>query len=95
MDWRISRVANEPIPVFPNLQEPIKVTLTDEQLWQIWQRIELIDAHFEACCAFQLDKCDYDNEYNELYRYLHLAGVEQWRTPFDRDDFEAWINGKR
>ena len=62
------------------------------QLVAIWERIELIDKHFERCCAFQMDWCHYGDEYNELYGRLHLAGVEEWRTPWDAADFWSWLN---
>lgn len=68
-----------------------KIPFTDEQLRVIWARIELIDQHFARCCAFQMDRCHHGDEYNELYGRLHLAGVPQWKTPFDRDEFEAFM----
>jgi hypothetical protein len=63
---------------------PSSVTFTDEQLREIYDRIELIDQHFERCCGFQRDYCTYGGEYNKMYDMLHLAGLEEWRTPFDR-----------
>lgn len=70
---------------------PAMIPFTDEQLRAIWARIQLIDQHFERCCAFQRDGCHYGDESDELYGRLHMAGVEQWKTPFDNDEFEAWM----
>jgi hypothetical protein len=78
-------------PEIPQIQV---VEFTDDQLRQIYDRIELISKHFERCCGSQRDVCHYDHEYDKLYQILHLAGVEEFRTPFDREEFEHWLGNR-
>lgn len=68
-----------------------KIPFTDEQLRAIYARIELIDQHFDRCCAFDRDQCHYGAEHDELYGRLKLAGVPDHMTPFDRAEFEDWM----
>jgi len=82
---------NERDIVPPAIPEGQVIEFTDEQLRQVYDRIELIDRHFERCCAFQQDACHYGDEYNELYKILDLAGVPSVKTPFDRTEFEEWL----
>lgn len=67
------------------------VHLTSEQMRQIYDRTELIDQHFDRCCAHHLDKCTYGEEYDKLYEMLVAAGVPEAKTPMSRDAFEAWM----
>lgn len=75
----------------PPIPDGQVVEFTDQQLRQVYDRIELIDQHFERCCAFQRDSCHYADEYNQLYKILHLAGVPEAKTPFGRPAFEQWL----
>lgn len=78
-------------PISPDMSTHKPIPFTKDQLRAIWERIEKYNAHFEACCAFQKDGCHYEDDYNELYGFLILAGVESWKTPFDREAFESWL----
>jgi hypothetical protein len=80
--------------VGPDIPDGKVVSLTDDQLRQLYARIELIDRHFAKCCAFQMDKCHYGDEYDHLYGYLHIAGVNDAITPFGRDKFEEWMRNR-
>lgn len=73
---------------------PLSVTLTDRQIREIWARIVEIKTHFDSCCAFQIDKCQYAPEYDQLYKFLHLAGAPEVKTPFTSQEFEAWMAGR-
>lgn len=84
---------NDIVP--PEISEGTVVELSVAQLRQIYDRVELIDRHFEKCCAFQMDSCRYGDEYNQLYGYLHLAGLDPAVTPFDRGEFEQWISERK
>ena len=78
------------IPVSPDMTST-PIPFTDTELRAIYARIELIDKHFDACCAFQLDQCWFASEYNDLYGRLHMAGLPEVRTPIDRSGFDAWL----
>lgn len=78
-------------PLIPDGQV---VEFSDDQLRQVYDRIELIDRHFERCCGFQADICRYGDEYNELYKIIHLAGLEEHKSPFGRSEFEQWLAGR-
>lgn len=78
----------------PEIPDGKVVDFTDDQLRQVYDRIELIDQHFERCCAFQKDACHYGDEYDRLYGILDLAGVPKHETPFERDEFERWLSGR-
>lgn len=80
--------------VGPSIPE-MKMYFTEKQLRQIWVRIQLIEQHFAKCCAFQMDRCHYADEYNEMYGRLHMAGLERWKTPFDNNEFEEWMEERK
>lgn len=73
---------------------PSPIKFSEEQLRQIWARIREIDGHFEDCCAFQLSKCAYSEEFNQLYKVFHLAGASPAETPFTPEKFESWMTRK-
>lgn len=79
--------------VGPDIPDRPQVDLTDAQLRQVWDRIQLIDKHFDKCCGFQMDKCRYGDEYNQMWEYLHLAGLERWKGPgvFEQAEFQVWL----
>lgn len=77
-----------------DLGPPLPVTFTEQQIREIWARIQEIYAHFGDCCAFMMDKCHHAPEYEQLYKFLHLAGAPEAKTPFTPDTFEAWMAGR-
>lgn len=78
------------IPVSPDMTST-PVPFADTELRAIYARIELIDKHFDACCAFQMDECHYASEYNSLYERLYSAGLPSVSGPISRQRFEAWL----
>lgn len=76
----------------PDIPNSAVTRLTRQQLSDIYQRIELIDQHFDRCCAHQLDKCQYAEEYDRLYGYLVIAGLPEDKTPMQPVDFERWLS---
>lgn len=67
------------------------VNFTESAVREIYNRIELIERHFNRCCAFDMDKCRYGDEFDDLYRILQAAGMEEAKTPLSREKFEEWI----
>ena len=72
-----------------------RLDFTDEQLRAIYDRIELIDQHFEKCCGFHHDLCRYGEEFDELYKRLILAGMPDHKTPCNRSYFEQWMEERK
>lgn len=89
--FKIGSAEVDDVIVPPDVPDEVVVHLAKSQMRQIYERIELIDRHFERCCAFQLDKCQYGEEYDRLYDVLQLAGIPESKTPMDRDTFEQWM----
>ncbi len=80
------------VPVSPDMGTVAAPRFSRAEVEAIYARIELIDAHFAACCAFQKDSCHFGGEYNGLYGRIHSAGLADWRTPIDREPFDAWLD---
>lgn len=75
--------------------DPVLGFLTDDALRAVYDRLEAIEAHHDACCGFQRDVCRYDLDYERLNDLLELAGAPGHLTPFaDRAAFEAWLIGR-
>lgn len=77
-----------------DLGPPLSVTLTHQQIREIWARIVEIKTHFAGCCAFMMDKCQHLAEYNQLYKFLILAGAPEAKMPFTPEEFEAWMDSR-
>lgn len=70
----------------------VVVPFTVAELRAIYARIELINQHFAACCAFsQYETCKYEAEYNGLYDRLRMAGLPEEKCPIDPEPFEEWL----
>lgn len=78
------------VPIGPDMTAT-PIPFTEEQLRAIYARIQLINRHFDACCAFQQDGCRYGDEFNELYGRLHMAGLPEYQDVDEPADFEAWL----
>lgn len=78
----------------PLIPDGKTVDFTDDQLRQVYDRIELIDKHFNRCCAAEKASCHYDGEYENLYKILGLAGLAEHKTPINREEFEQWLQGR-
>lgn len=85
--------APPPTLTWPPTWSPLD--LTDDQARAVYARIEAIDAHMDACCAFQLDACRYGPDLNRAYDVLHLAGLPEHVTLDRRADLEAWLDDRR
>ena len=78
------------------LGPPLPVTFTEQQLREIWERIREINEHQDGCCAFMMDKCHHNEEYERLYQTFRLAGAPDVDLPFTSPvKFEKWMASRR
>lgn len=62
--------------------ETFYVPFTRLQLMKVFEHIKRIDQHFDECCAFNNDRCNYQGKYEELYKVLEMAGIPDEFLPF-------------
>jgi hypothetical protein len=68
----------------PPKMDDAKIEFSEEQKQGLLALYKAYEGHFDACCAFHMDKCRYAGEYIKLCSLLELAG-------FDTDNMEGYF----